>query len=284
MPNQYRWGINRLEEFLGPLVERGLASVILFGVPVLKEKDEVGTLADDVDGPVIQAIKKIRELFPSLYVAADVCLCEYTSHGHCGVLLEDGSVDNLKSIERLADVAVAYAKAGAHCVAPSDMMDGRIASIRQGLFNHGLASRTTVMAYSAKFASSMYGPFREAVASAPSFGDRRCYQLPANARGLARRAIVRDVQEGADIIMVKPALPYLDILADARELASDYPLACYQISGEYAMLHAAANAGVGDLRRLVEETMVSFLRAGASLILTYFTPELLTWLDTPLSA
>lgn len=164
MPNQYRWGINRLEEFLGPLVERGLASVILFGVPVLKEKDEVGTLADDVDGPVIQAIKKIRELFPSLYVAADVCLCEYTSHGHCGVLLEDGSVDNLKSIERLADVAVAYAKAGAHCVAPSDMMDGRIASIRQGLFNHGLASRTTVMAYSAKFASSMYGPFRYVVA------------------------------------------------------------------------------------------------------------------------
>lgn len=160
MPNQFRWGVNRLEEFLGPLVERGLTSVILFGVPVLKEKDECGTLADDVEGPVIQAIQKIRALFPSVYVAADVCLCEYTSHGHCGILLDDGTIDNPKSIARLADVAVAYAKAGAHFVAPSDMMDGRIASIRQALVDHGLAGSTSLMAYSAKFASSMYGPFR----------------------------------------------------------------------------------------------------------------------------
>ncbi|KAL4401340.1 Aminolevulinate dehydratase [Malassezia pachydermatis] len=276
MPNQYRWGVHRLSELLGPLVERGLASVILFGVPTLKKKDDVGTLADDVDGPVIQAIRKIRDLFPTLYVAADVCLCEYTSHGHCGILHEDGSINNTLSIERLKDVAVAYAKAGAHCVAPSDMMDGRIASIRRGLDAAGLAGRVTLMAYSAKFASAI-----EAVDSAPAFGDRRCYQLPPHARGMARRAIVRDAQEGADILMVKPAGPYLDILADARELVPDYPRACYQVSGEYAVLHAAANAGVGDLRALVEESVTSMLRAGATLILTYFTPDLLTWLDTP---
>lgn len=276
--------MDRLSEFLGPLVERGLQSVILFGVPVLKQKDATGTLADDVDGPVIQAIRYLREHFPSLYVAADVCLCEYTSHGHCGILFEDGSVNNEESTKRLAQVAVAYAKAGAHCVAPSDMMDGRISSISTALRAAGLGGKTTLMAYSAKFASGMYGPFREAVASAPAFGDRRCYQLPPQARGLARRAIARDVAEGADIIMVKPSLPYLDIIRDASELAPDYPLACYQVSGEYAMLHAAAAAGVSDLRRVVEESMTSMMRAGASIILTYFTPELLEWLDAPVSA
>lgn len=276
--------MDRLSEFLGPLVERGLQSVILFGVPVLKQKDATGSLADDVDGPVIQAIRYLREHFPSLYIATDVCLCEYTSHGHCGILFEDGTVNNEDSTKRLADVAVAYAKAGAHCVAPSDMMDGRISSISTALRAAGLGGKTTLMAYSAKFASGMYGPFREAVASAPAFGDRRCYQLPPQARGLARRAIARDVAEGADIIMVKPSLPYLDIIRDASELAPDYPLACYQVSGEYAMLHAAAAAGVSDLRRVVEESMTSMMRAGASIILTYFTPELLEWLDTPVPA
>ncbi|WFD44755.1 porphobilinogen synthase [Malassezia psittaci] len=279
MPNQYRWGVDRLEEFLKPLVQRGLRSVILFGVPVLKDKDPVGSLADDPQGPVIQAIQKLRELFPNLYIAADVCLCEYTSHGHCGILYENGTVDNQKSIDRLADVAVAYAKAGAHCVAPSDMMDNRIGAMHQKLVEADLRDKTTLMSYSAKFASSMYGPFREAVGSAPSFGDRRCYQLPANARGLARRAIQRDVREGADIIMVKPGLPYLDVLGDARELAPDHPRAVYQVSGEYATIHAAAAAGVGDFKALVQETMTSMVRAGASLILTYFTPELLQWLD-----
>ncbi|WFD00692.1 porphobilinogen synthase [Malassezia yamatoensis] len=228
MPNQYRWGVDRLEEFLKPLVQLGLRSVILFGVPVLKAKDPAGSLADDSEGPVIQAIQKLRKLFPGLYIAADVCLCEYTSHGHCGILYEDGTVNNQKSIDRLADVAVAYAKAGAHCVAPSDMMDNRIAAIHQKLVEADLRDKTTLMSYSAKFASSMYGPFREAVGSAPSFGDRRCYQLPANARGLARRAIQRDVREGADIIMVKPGLPYLDVLGDARELAPDHLRAVYQ--------------------------------------------------------
>ncbi|WFD29863.1 porphobilinogen synthase [Malassezia sp. CBS 17886] len=284
MPNQYRWGVDRMEEFLLPLVQRGLTSVILFGVPVLKQKDPSGTLADDVDGPVIQGIGRLRELFPTLYIAADVCLCEYTSTGHCALLNDDGSVHNDSTIRRLAEVAVAYAKAGAHCVAPSDMMDNRIGAIRAALDGAGLADRTALMAYSAKFASRMYGPFRDAVASAPAFGDRRCYQLPMNARGLARRAIVRDAGEGADIIMVKPALPYLDIISDARELVPDTPLACYQVSGEYAMLHAAAAAGVGNLREMVEENITSFMRAGASLVLTYFTPELLEWLDAPAAA
>ena len=284
MPNQHRWGVNRLEEFLAPLVRQGLSSVMLFGVPVLKEKDPEGGLADDPTGPVIAAIQKLRQLFPTLYIAADVCLCEYTSHGHCGILYEDGSINNDASIVRLADVAVAYARAGAHCVAPSDMMDGRIGAIREGLRRAHLAEHTCVMAYSAKFASSLYGPFRSAVDSAPSFGDRRRYQLPANARGLARRALRRDADEGADILMVKPGLPYLDILADAPELAPEHVLATYQISGEYSMLHAAANAGVCDLRRAVEESMTAMSRAGASLILTYFTPELLSWLDDPLPA
>lgn len=275
MPNQFRWSVDRLDELLGPLVQRGLQSVILFGVPVCKAKDDIATLADDVDGPVIQGIRYIRKHFPTLYVATDVCLCEYTDHGHCGILHADGSVNNDESTKRLADVAVAYAKAGAHCVAPSDMMDGRIGSISNALRAAGYGDNTTLMAYSAKFSSGMYGPFRDAVGSAPAFGDRRCYQLPSNARGLARRAITRDAAEGADIIMVKPALPYLDIIGDARELVPDYPLACYQVSGEYAILHAAAAAGVADLRRVVEESMTSMLRAGASIILTYFTPELL---------
>ena len=281
LPNQHRWGVDRLEEFLAPLVAKGLQSVILFGVPERKQKDAVGTLADDPEGPVITAIRKLRTLFPGLYIAADVCLCEYTSHGHCGVLFEDGTIDNPKSTARLADVAVAYAAAGAHCVAPSDMMDGRIRAIRDGLVRANLVGKTALMSYSAKFASSMYGPFREAVGSAPSFGDRRCYQLPANARGLARRAIQRDVKEGADIIMVKPGMPYLDVLGDARELAPDHPRAVYQVSGEYSTIHAAAAAGVGDFRSFGEESMTSMIRAGASLILTYFTPELLQWLDEP---
>ncbi|KDN38785.1 putative porphobilinogen synthase [Tilletiaria anomala UBC 951] len=284
MPNQRRWGVNKLEGFLGPLVKKGLKSVILFGVPERKPKDVIGTLADDPEGPVISAIKTLRKAFPSLYIACDVCLCEYTSHGHCGILFEDGTIDNMPSIERLAQVAVNYAKAGAHCVAPSDMMDGRIKAIKAGLLKEGLAGRTTLMSYSAKFASGLYGPFRDAVDSTPSFGDRRCYQLPVAARGLARRTIMRDVEEGADIIMVKPGLPYLDIVSEARELAPNHPIAIYQVSGEFAMIHAGAKAGVYELRRMAEETCVSAVRAGATLLLSYFTPEFLDWLDEPYGA
>lgn len=279
LPGQSRWGVNKLEGFLGPLVKKGLASVILFGVPLTCEKDGSGTPADDPEGPVIQAIKKIRTLFPSVYIACDVCLCEYTSHGHCGVLHEDGTINSEPSAARIAEVALSYAKAGAHCVAPSDMMDGRIRAIKRALIDNGYGNKCTLMSYSAKFASSLYGPFRDAAGSAPSFGDRKCYQLPPAGKGLARRAIQRDVNEGADIIMVKPALPYLDIIADAAQLAPDHPLACYQVSGEYAMVVAGARAGVYDLKTMAFETVDSMLRAGCTLILTYFTPQFLDWLD-----
>ncbi|KAG9012717.1 Aminolevulinate dehydratase [Tulasnella sp. JGI-2019a] len=279
LPGQKRWGVERLEGFLGPLVKKGLKSVILFGVPLNCAKDARGTPADDVSGPVILAIKKLRLLFPDLYIAADVCLCEYTSHGHCGVLHEDGTINTPPSVQRIAEVAVNYAKAGAHCVAPSDMMDGRIRAIKLALMDAGLGNKCTLMSYSAKFASSLYGPFRDAAGSAPSFGNRKCYQLPPAGRGLARRAILRDAAEGADIIMVKPALPYLDILASAAELAPNHPLACYQVSGEYAMIVAGANAGVYDLKTMAFESMDSMLRAGATLVLSYFTPQFLDWLD-----
>ncbi|KAB5588275.1 Delta-aminolevulinic acid dehydratase [Ceratobasidium theobromae] len=219
LPGQKRWGVDRLHDFLGPLVQKGLKS------------DDRGTPADDPAGPVILAIRKLRQLYPDLYIAADVCLCEYTSHGHCGYLVPGTRIiDQAPSAARIADVALAYASAGAHCVAPSDMMDGRIAAIKRKLIDAGLANQCTLMSYSAKFASGLYGPFREAAGSVPNFGDRKCYQLPPNARGLAQRAITRDINEGADIIMVKPALPYLDILADAQRLAPSHPLAAYQAS------------------------------------------------------
>ncbi|OCH85132.1 tetrapyrrole biosynthesis porphobilinogen synthase [Obba rivulosa] len=281
LPGQRRWGVNKLEEFIGPLVKKGLQSVILFGVPLTCIKDERGTPADDPEGPVILAIKRLRTLYPSLYIACDVCLCEYTSHGHCGVFHADGSgvIDSTPSAARIAEVALSYAQAGAHCVAPSDMMDGRIKAIKRALIDAGYGNRCTLMSYSAKFASSLYGPFRDAAGSAPAFGDRKCYQLPPQAKGLARRAIQRDVAEGADIIMVKPAMPYLDVIQDAAQLAPDHPLACYQVSGEYAMVVAGARAGVYDLRTMAFESVESMVRAGCTLILTYFTPQFLDWLD-----
>lgn len=279
LPGQRRWGVNRLEEFLGPLVQKGLTSVILFGVPLKCEKDSRGTPADDPSGPVIQAIKRLRTLYPSLYIACDVCLCEYTSHGHCGFLHQDGTINTEPSVERLAEVALNYALAGAHCVAPSDMMDGRIKAIKRKLIEAGLGNRCTLMSYSAKFASSLYGPFRDAAGSAPAFGDRKCYQLPPPAKGLAKRAILRDATEGADIIMVKPALPYLDVIADAAELVPNHPIACYQVSGEFAMIHAGAKAGVYELKTMAFEAAESMVRAGAGIILSYFTPEFLEWLS-----
>lgn len=279
LPGQRRWGVDRLKGFLDPLVAKGLRSVILFGVPTKIEKDPSGSAADDQHGPVIQAISTIKRLYPSLYIACDVCLCEYTSHGHCGILNPDSSINTEPSVARLAQVALAYARAGADCVAPSDMMDGRIRAIKRALIDAGYGNKCTLMSYSAKFASSLYGPFREAAGSAPSFGDRKCYQFPPNAKGLARRAIRRDTEEGADIIMVKPALPYLDIISEASHIAPDHPLACYQVSGEYAMIYAGAEAGVYDLRAMAFECCESMLRAGATIILTYFTPQFLDWLE-----
>ena len=231
LPGQQRHGLNRLVSFLEPLVAKGLKSVILFGVPVAPGvKDIWGTAADDPKGPVISAIRILRKRFRDLFICADVCLCEYTSHGHCGILREDGGLNNTQSVERISDVAIAYAKAGAHCVAPSDMNDGRIRAIKLKLIEEGIAHQTVLMSYAAKFSGCLYGPFRDAAGSCPSFGDRKCYQLPPGGRGLARRAIVRDVNEGADVIMVKPASQYLDIISDAKELAKDMPIAAYMVS------------------------------------------------------
>lgn len=217
LPNQFRFGLTKVCAHLEPLIKKGLRSVILFGVPLAPGvKDALGTAADDPKGPVIEAIRLLKRRFPTLYIVADVCLCEYTSHGHCGILREDGSLNNELSVDRISDVALAYAQAGAHCVAPSDMNDGRVRAIKLKLIEAGIAHRVTLMSYAAKFSGCLYGPFRDAAGSAPSFGDRKCYQLPSGGRGLARRAIKRDIEEGADIIMVTPfplspfpSLPFL---------------------------------------------------------------------------
>lgn len=280
LPNQNRLGLNKLVSFLTPLVQKGLRSVILFGVPLGPQaKDPLGTAADDPQGPVIQGIKLIRKKFPQLFIVADVCLCEYTSHGHCGILRDDGSLNNAMSVERISDVAMAYALAGAHCIAPSDMNDGRIRAIKLKLIEEGISHSVNLMSYAAKFSGCLYGPFRDAAGSCPSFGDRKCYQLPPGGRGLARRAIVRDIKEGADIIMVKPASSFLDIISDAKEIAKDMPVAAYQVSGEFAMIHAGAKAGVFDLKTMAFESTEGILRAGAGIVVSYFTPEFLDWLS-----
>ncbi|CDK28519.1 unnamed protein product [Kuraishia capsulata CBS 1993] len=280
LPNISRFGVNKLIPYLKPLVEKGLRAVILFGVP-LKEgvKDPEGTAADDPEGPVISAIKALRANFPDLYIMCDVCLCEYTSHGHCGILYEDGTINRELSVRRIAAVAVNYARAGANSVAPSDMIDGRILEIKRGLVDAGLAHKTFLMSYAAKFSGNLYGPFRDAACSAPSHGDRKCYQLPSGGKGLAHRALLRDVSEGTDGIIVKPSTFYLDVVADASRLCQDYPLCVYQVSGEYAMLHAAASKNVVDLKSIAYESHYGFLRAGARLIISYFTPEFLDWLS-----
>ncbi|KAL2042234.1 hypothetical protein N7G274_004722 [Stereocaulon virgatum] len=281
LPNQHRRGINKLVPHLEPLVRKGLRSVILFGVPMAPNvKDALGTAADDPRGPVILTIRLLRARFPSLFIVADVCLCEYTSHGHCGILRDDGSLNNTLSVDRISDVAMAYAEAGAHCVAPSDMNDGRIRAIKLKLIEAGIAHKVVLMSYSAKFSGCMYGPFRDAAGSCPSFGDRKCYQLPPGGRGLARRAIHRDIGEGADIIMVKPASSYLDIISDAKEIGKDMPIAAYQVSGEFAMIHAAAAAGVFDIKTMAFESTEGILRAGATIVVSYFTPQFLDWLSS----
>ncbi|TKS84181.1 Delta-aminolevulinic acid dehydratase [Collichthys lucidus] len=234
--------------------------------------------ADTDDTPAVLAVKKIRTLFPELLVACDVCLCPYTSHGHCGILNDDGTLNNDASCLRLAEVALAYARAGCHIIAPSDMMDGRVRAIKQALLSNGLGNKASVLSYSAKFASCYYGPFRDAAQSKPAFGDRRCYQLPPGARGLAIRAVERDVREGADMLMVKPGLPYLDILREVKDKFPNHPLAVYNVSGEFAMMWHGAQAGAFDLRAAVMEAMTAFRRAGADIIITYYAPQLLSWL------
>jgi porphobilinogen synthase len=250
----------------------GIAGVILFGLP--RAKDPAGSEGYAEDGVVQKAVRAIRSECKELLVMTDVCLCEYTSHGHCGVV-DGGEVKNDPTLELLARMAVSHARAGAHVVAPSDMMDGRVGAIRTALDGSGF-SDTPILSYAAKYASAFYGPFREAADSAPQFGDRRGYQMdPPNVREALREARL-DVGEGADIVMVKPALPYLDVIRAVRE-ACDVPVAAYNVSGEYAMVKAAAQKGWIDERRVVEETLVSISRAGASVILTYHAKDFARW-------
>ncbi len=254
--------------------ELGVPAVLLFGIP--PTKDDLGSQAWDDEGVVQLAVQALKAEVPELVVLTDVCLCQYTSHGHCGVLAPDGSVDNDATLELLARTAVSHARAGADAVAPSDMMDGRVAAIRAALDEEGFGERA-IVSYAAKFASAFYGPFRAAADSAPAFGDRRGYQLdPANLRQ-ALREVELDVAEGADVVMVKPALTYLDVIARVRD-AVQVPVAAYNVSGEYAMLKYAAAAGALDERAAVLEALLAMRRAGADLIVTYFADEVAGWL------
>lgn len=271
MPGQFQLGLNQLLTEVGQAVDAGLKSLILFGLP--KEKDLVGSGAYDHAGIVQEAIRRVKDAWPELIVVADTCLCEYTSHGHCGLVSPAGEVQNDPTLDLLARTAVAQAKAGADIIAPSDMMDGRVAAIRQALDEHGFLN-TPIMSYAVKYASAFYGPFRDAAESAPKFGDRKTYQMdPANWREGLREATA-DVDEGADILMVKPGLPYLDIIRLVRD-TFDLPVAAYQVSGEYSQIKAAGLNGWIDETAVAMESLIALKRAGADLILSYFTQDLL---------
>jgi len=268
MPGNFQMSVDHLLKEVKAAKDLGIPAVLLFGIP--DEKDENATGAFRKDGIIQRATREIKDKVPDILVIADLCFCEYTSHGHCGCL-KDGDVDNDATLEMLAETAVSQAKAGADIVAPSAMMDGQIEAIRDGLDEAGFEN-TPIMAYSAKYASCFYGPFREAAESAPQFGDRKGYQMdPANSDE-AMREIGLDIEEGADIIMVKPALPYLDIIRRARE-EFDHPIAAYNVSGEFAMIKAAAQMGWLDGERAMMESLTAIKRAGADIILTYFAPE-----------
>jgi porphobilinogen synthase len=274
MPGVERLSVAAAVEEAAEAAALGIAAVMLFGVPA--EKDEHGSGAWDEDGVVQLATHAIKQALPELLVIGDVCLCEYTTHGHCGVLRADGAVDNDATLELLGRTAVSQARAGADLVAPSDMMDGRVAAIREELDGEGF-SETPILAYSAKFASAFYGPFREAADSAPAFGDRRGYQMdPANGREAVREALL-DVREGADMVMVKPALAYGDLIREIKR-ATRLPVAAYNVSGEYAMVKAAAAAGYLDERAAVLEILTSLRRAGADTIVTYHAKDAARWL------
>ncbi len=274
MPGVDRLSISHLVEEAGRAHEAGVPSVLLFGLPA--EKDERASGAYDDEGVVQLAVRALKDAHPDLAVITDVCLCEYTSHGHCGVVRDDGQVDNDISLELLAKTAVSHARAGADAVAPSDMMDGRVAALRSQLDAEDQKD-TPIIAYSAKYASAFYGPFREAAGSAPAFGDRRSYQMdPANSDEAVRESLL-DVEEGADMLMVKPAMAYLDVLYRVKE-ATKLPVAAYNVSGEYAMVEAAAAAGYLDRTATVLETLTSIRRAGADVVITYWATEVARWL------
>jgi porphobilinogen synthase len=275
MPGVDRMAISHAVEEAGEAQALGIPAVLLFGVPA--EKDEQGSGAYDDEGVVQLAVRAIKDAHPELVVMTDVCLCSYTSHGHCGVVLEDGEIDNDLTLELLARTAISHARAGADAVAPSDMMDGRVGALRSQLDAEGHKD-LPIVAYSAKFASSFYGPFREAADATPAFGDRRSYQMdPANADEAVREALL-DVEEGADVVMVKPALPYLDVIRRVKD-ATRVPVAAYNVSGEYALVKAAAAAGYVDEQALVLESLTAIRRAGADIVITYHAKDAARWLS-----
>jgi porphobilinogen synthase len=274
MPGQYRWPVGQLGHLAQDVRSRGIPAIVLFGLP--ESKDEMGSGAYDPDGVVQRAIQEVKDCEPELVVIADTCLDEYTSHGHCGVVV-DGEVDNDATLELLARAAVTQAAAGADMVAPSDMMDGRIGAIRTALDAEGFTG-TPIMSYAVKYASAFYGPFRDAADCAPQFGDRKSYQMDPGNRREAAREVRLDIEEGADVIMVKPALPYLDIVSLTRDL-TDLPVAAFNVSGEYAMVKAAAQNGWLEEQATVLETLASIGRAGADMILTYHACEAAAWLQ-----
>ncbi len=274
MPGIFQWSIDRFDEELERIVKSGIKAILIFGIP--DHKDEKGSEAYNDEGITQRAIRHIKEKAPGLLVIADVCLCEYTSHGHCGLICGH-EILNDETLELLGKMSVSLARAGADVIAPSDMMDGRVEYIRNALDENGFAN-LAIMAYSAKFASAYYAPFRDAAHSAPAFGDRKTYQMdPANGREAVREC-ENDIEEGADIIMVKPALAYLDVVKEVS-LRTDYPIAVYNVSGEYSMVKAAAQNGWIDEKRIVMENMIAMKRAGAKIIITYHALEVAGWLD-----
>ena len=274
MPGQFRYTVDRAGEEFQRLTDAGVSAVMLFGIPA--HKDEIGSGAWAEDGAVQRAIRLAKKDFPNLYMITDVCMCEYTSHGHCGMLCGH-DVDNDKTLELLSRTALSHVQAGADMVSPSDMMDGRIAAIRERLDDNGFTN-TPIMSYAVKFASSFYGPFREAAGSAPSFGDRKSYQMDFHNRREALKEALLDVEEGADIIMVKPAMSYLDLVREVRD-SIDLPVAAYSVSGEYAMVKAAAEKGWIDEEMIVCEMAAAAFRAGTDIYITYYATELARFMD-----
>ena len=273
MKGNYHWSLDRLPEIIKEVEKNNIRGIILFGLP--SHKDNTGSESYNNDGIVQKAIRKIREISNDLYIITDVCMCQYTSHGHCGIL-NGNEVDNDKTLEILGKISLSYAKAGAHMVAPSDMMDGRIGHIRKVLDDNGYEN-VAIMSYAAKYSSAFYGPFREAAHSAPQFGDRKTYQMdPANSEE-ALKEIKWDINEGADIIMVKPAMSYLDIISKAKGTV-DVPICAYNVSGEFAMVKAAAEAGLINEKAVALEMLLSMKRAGADIIITYYALDAVRWL------
>lgn len=274
MPGQFRYTLDRMPEILQGMADAGVGSVMLFGIP--DHKDEVGSGAYACDGIIQRALEKAKKEVPDLYYIGDVCMCEYTSHGHCGILKGD-YVDNDLTLDKLAQIAVSQVQAGADMVAPSDMMDGHIAAIREGLDKNGFVT-TPIMSYAVKYASAFYGPFRDAAGSAPAFGDRKSYQMDYHNRREGIKEAMLDIEEGADIIMVKPAMSYLDMVREIKDL-TDVPMAAYSVSGEYAMVKAAAKLGYVDEAAILCEMAASAYRAGVDIYMSYYAKEIAHFMD-----